>query len=724
MRVITEIHMDAVASFKHAASLSTDKKINLVYGLNGTGKSTISNFLYAPTESCFAQCRKSPEQAAPILVYNQRFIQDNFFVADGLKGIFSLSKENKAAEEKIAVATKRLEELNQSLERERAAKEQVNQEFATQKQQAIEEAWKIKTKYSGGDRVLEYCLDGLKGQKEKLFSHLHGVTKQKTEPEKTIEMLRSEVDALTGNAAQQQPALPLLAFSASDVELEPIFQVSILGNTDSEVATLIDSLGNSDWVKQGLGFLPKALEGSKASCPFCQEKTITSKFLSSITEYFDENYQKQLDALASLRDRYISAQAELQIVETFVDHPFAKDHSKSLAIKHQAIIDTLRGNVLTIEQKIKNPKALQAPVSTAAAVAEFNGEVSTINSVISAYNQRLINRNAALASLRDEFWFVMRWQYDQTMVRFEADLLATNLKLKALDGKISKIDAGIADAKKQIVSAQKETVNIDVAVEAINAGLLDLGIDDFKIAKHSENLYRVVRIGDSADAFHTLSEGEKMVISFLYFCELCEGKVNSEDTHAQRIVVLDDPISSLSHIFVFNVGQLIRSVFFKGERCSQIFVLTHSLYFFYELTDPNHDRRKQNQRLFRITKSSSGSSIQEMKYEEIQNDYQAYWSVVNDSAQPPALIANCMRNIVEYFFNFVRKKDLNNVFLMPELQDVKFQAFCRYVNRESHSLGQNIIDMKEFQYEIFKEGLKLVFVRTGYADHFAEMSKV
>jgi wobble nucleotide-excising tRNase len=153
-------------------------------------------------------------------------------------------------------------------------------------------------------------------------------------------------------------------------------------------------------------------------------------------------------------------------------------------------------------------------------------------------------------------------------------------------------------------------------------------------------------------------------------------------------------------------------------------VLTHSLYFFYELTDMNHERRRESQKLFRIWKRSTGSDIQDMTYEEIQNDYQAYWSVVNDSTQPPALIANCMRNIVEYFFNFVNKKDLNNVFMLPALQDAKFQAFRRYISRESHSLGQNIIDMKEFDYDVFKSALKFVFEETGYKDHFAAMSKV
>ena len=201
--MISEIHMDAVASFKQGASLVTNKKINLVYGLNGAGKSTISNFLYAPGDARFAHCRKIPEQTAPILVYNQKFIQDNFFVADNLKGIFSLSKENKAAEEKIARATIRHAELEQSLNEKRTAKQKIDQTFVAQKQQAVDEVWKIKAKYSGGDRVLEYCLDGLKGQKERLFSHLQTIQKPASEPNKSIEVLRSEVDALQGDAAQR-----------------------------------------------------------------------------------------------------------------------------------------------------------------------------------------------------------------------------------------------------------------------------------------------------------------------------------------------------------------------------------------------------------------------------------------------------------------------------------------------------------------------------------------
>ncbi|MBR9803852.1 AAA family ATPase [bacterium] len=722
--MISEIHMNEVSSFKRPAILETDKKINLVYGLNGVGKSTISNFLYNINDARFTQCRKVPNQTAPILVYNQKFVQDNFFVADSLKGIFSLSKENKDAEEKIARATRRCSDLVQTLKENQSARDNIAQTFEKQEQQAMDEIWKIKSQYSGGDRVLEYCLEGLKGQKGKLFTHLQSTTMPSSEPKRDIQALRKEVDAIKGDTAQFQQKLPELEFSAQEIELHTIFGTAILGNRDSEVSALIEKLGNADWVQQGLGFLSNEIRESGEACPFCQEPTITSNFIESIRGYFDDAYQKQVEQLERFKERYDSEIKSLRDLRSYTEHPFAQGYAEPLTRKYQAVTDALRTNLEKIEIKIENPKMLQILDDSIDLINEFNLEVASINGHIEEYNERLNNRDTSLSALKGEFWEIMRWKYDQTMTRYYSDRESAEKKLKETDEAIKKITADIDEAESEIAMAQKETVNTDEAVDAINFGLVDIGIDGFKISKHSEGLYRVVRSGESEHAFHTLSEGEKMMISFLYFCELCKGKSSIEDTHTQRIAVIDDPISSLSHIFVFNVAQLIRTVFFNNDRFIQVFILTHSLYFFYELTDPNHIRRKKTQKLFRVSKTSAHSSIQVMKYEEIQNDYQAYWSVVNDPTQPPALIANCMRNIIEYFFNFVRKKDLNNVFLMPELRNEKFQSFCRYINRESHSLGQNIIDMKEFNYATFKDGLKLVFEKTGYADHFNEMAKV
>ena len=254
-----------------------------------------------------------------------------------------------------------------------------------------------------------------------------------------------------------------------------------------------------------------------------------------------------------------------------------------------------------------------------------------------------------------------------------------------------------------------------------NNGLLELGIDDFKIVKFADVFYRIERSDGDFKIFQTLSEGEKMIISFLYFIEICRGKKSATESDKKRIVVIDDPISSLSHLYIFNIGQIIKDEFIISEKYEQFFLLTHSLYFFYEITDINHIRRAEKQKLFRLLKNSDGSQILTMKYEEIQNDYQSYWSIIKDEKQPAALIANCMRNVIEYFFNFVEKRDLSNLFQKPELKEVRYQAFNRFINRESHSFGQNIFDYKEFNYDDFKNGFRLIFEKNEYAEHYSRM---
>lgn len=269
--------------------------------------------------------------------------------------------------------------------------------------------------------------------------------------------------------------------------------------------------------------------------------------------------------------------------------------------------------------------------------------------------------------------------------------------------------------------------------------LVNMGIVDFKIIKYKEeeSLYRIVRNGSDFPVFKTLSEGERTIISVLYFIETCKGILNKDIANKKRIIVIDDPVSSLSNMYIFNIGRIIRNVFYPEikkdtetkqliaiPKFEQIFIFTHSLYFFYEMTEMLEEKRHLYQALFRVSKNESGSRIDTMRYEHIQSDYHSYWMTIRDSNTHPALIANCMRNIIEYFFNFVEKRDLNNVFNQDKFKDPKYQAFQRYINRESHSLGQNIFDFKEFDYAIFMDALKHVFIETGYSEHYNKMMKI
>lgn len=723
--MITKIKLDKVTCYKNLTSLDTDKKINLIYGLNGTGKSTLSDYLYDRTNPVFANCSMDSSDDEEILVYNQNFIRDYFYQPDNLKCIFTLSKENKESEQKIRIAEEKINTLSNN---KTTIDQKLNNEITNLNltiANAQDKLWEIKTKYAGGDRVLEYCLDNLKGKKESLFTYILSISKPETQPSKTVSQLKKEVESIQGTDSQIHDLLPKIDLIDQNIENNQIFMKSIIGNENSVVAELIKTLGNPDWVKEGLKFIDKNKGDENTWCPFCQEKTISSALIKNIKNYFDETYENDIRELNSLLSSYRSIIELLPNKTDYTSNPFVIEKNDAFENSYNTVLQCLSNNIEEIIRKTKTPSQEVQLENSSTIITAFNDFISEVNTLISEHNDKIKNKEKTLASIKSQFWAIMRWDYDQTISAYQKSKKDIENKIDAVNSELGKNKNDAKEQQAIIVEQQKKTVNIQGAVDNINTGLLELGIDGFTIEKHTgtDALYKIVRSEQCENTFETLSEGEKMIISFLYFRELCKGKKSIQSQSKEKIVVIDDPISSLSHIYIFNIGQMIKNDFFTSEKYGQVFLLTHSLYFFYEMAISNPEKREEKQKLFRLSKNSDGSKIIGMKYEEIQNDYQSYWFIVKDEKQPPALIANCMRNIIEYFFNFIEKKDLNNVFQKPELKDAKYQAFNRYINRESHSSGQNIFDIKEFDYNDFKEAFRLVFVVTKYEEHYKKMIK-
>lgn len=720
--MISKIVLNGVASYKKEAVLDTDKKVNLLYGLNGTGKSTFSEFLYDQTGARFLQCRiEGLEENDTVLVYNQKFIQDTFYEPEGIHGIFTLSKGNAYAQKVIDTTSAEVKKLTEQKRKIEEKKTKDEQKHLGEIEEYKEQVWKIKTEYTGGDRVLEFCLDGLKGSKDTLFKYIVSLEKPEGELDYSVDDLKKEAQQLQGEAQSRQLLLKV-PINVEDIEQSELLSKVIVGNKNSSVASLIKTLGNSDWVNTGIKYVH--IDGEKGVCPFCQQKTITQNFLEQINAYFDESYNRDKSQIEQMISRYdAEIKKATDFFNTIKDDSFLEKNKAEIESLSANLISVLEHNLNTLREKAKTPSIQVSLQPINEIIESINSIIKNANNEITMYNQRIADIKGSKSKIKDSFWRLMRKEYNSVI-----ELYAANEKdyeqsvknaQKELQTKTSEINTNIA----LIEENRKKTVNIDEAVENIKNGLIDIGITDFTIEKYSEEeaLYRLKREDSDENVFKTLSEGEKMVISFLYFIELCKGESTAEKASNKKIVVIDDPISSLSHIYVFNIGRLIHNEFLRTKKYDQLFILTHSLYFFYELTNTNHKERKETQKLFRICKNTESSYFEDMKYEDIQNDYQAYWHIIKDEKQSPALIANCMRNVMEYFFNFVEKQDFAQVFQRSELQENRYMAFNRYMNRESHSKGQNIFDIKEFNYDSFREAFKKVFEIEGYIEHYNKM---
>ncbi len=720
--MISKIKLQKVASYGESpAVLETDKQINLIYWLNWTWKTTISKYLQHPEESDFSDCSIEGLNDEKILVYNENFIHDNFY-QDTQKGIFSLNAENKEAKEKITNLEAEVQKQNWILENTNKALWEKNIELEKLKANIQEKTREIKTNYS--DQILDFCLERKKGSKEALFDDLVTKEKPQSQPKITIEQLEKEAETIDDSAKMyDENEIKKITFDFSKIEENPIFNEVIIGNENSQIAELIKQLDNSNWVKVGKEYLTEPQWG-KEVCPFCQQNTISKELYNEIQNYFDENYQNKMRNLWFLQDQY---HTELENVESIkaslLNNEFIQwkeEILKTITILFQSLNTKLTSNYQKINKKIQNPNVMIELESTTLEKDEINNFLDSIITEIKEYNDKVKNKKDTKKKIIDNFWNIMRWNYDSYIVDYQKQKKEISSKKSKIEESIVELKKNINNLQKEIKKAEADQVNIKDAIDNINNQLMFFWLEGFSIVSSGNEEYKLQRPHQDLAKFETLSEGEKTVISFLYFLELCKGRQSKDEVKGKEIIVIDDPISSLSHMYVFNIAQLIKQNFFnQKDKYEQIFILTHNLYFFHELL---FKQKKKDLKLFRIVKSDF-SNVIDMDHDEIQNEYQSYWTIIKDFQKgkaTPVAMANAMRNILEHFFWFIEKNDFNELTKKLE-QDEKNIFFIRYINRESHSDSTNISDFKEIDPQVFKNAFKQIFQDFWYIEHYNTM---
>ena len=633
--MINKITISRVASYKNGATLKTDKNINLIYGINGSGKSTFSEYLRKKTNAEYAECSIEPvinDDEEEIFVYNENYVEEVFYNSDYQKGVFSLSKENVDARKKIDSANTILQKLyieNQKLKDKKKTEELA---YKSTKSRYIDLIWKIKTQYTGGDRVLDFCFTGLKGSKETLFHHVISVKLLPNASTEDIDQIKKEIIQLNQYKGTVIPKIPEFNFIAQSIENQHLFEEVITGNPNSRVAKLIDQLHNSDWVKVGLEL------DSPEVCPFCQRPYGNDNIISELKSYFNKDYENALNEIKIMRDKYKQAFEQLSVIDIFSQIDFLSDLKKDYNNTYTLLKNTIESNIRKIDEKYKNPSVIIKLDSAVEYLNKINEIINSANEVIDIFNKKILSVDIEIEELKQRFWSKIRYDYNQSIIEFNNQTKDFDKKINKINEQVNILNSQIEEQRKIIATEQNNIINIDASISHINGMLVDMGITDFKIDKYGEDgLYRIIRGDDDAPVFKTLSEGERTIISILYFLEACQGVLNKELSPRKRIIVIDDPISSLSNLYIFNIGRILRSILYPKykkdavsktgytieSKFEQVFILTHSLYFFYEMTEMDENKRHTSQALFRISKSETGSKIQNMHYEHIQSDYQA-----------------------------------------------------------------------------------------------------
>lgn len=721
--MIKTISLKGVTSYPHdqPVILGPLKRVNLVYGLNGSGKSTVGDYLQDLTGNRYQTCHVDPAiKQDQVFVYNQKFIEKNFH-QESHPGIFTLNEGNIEAKEKIAELQQSLEAANKEIDRIKTNLSEGDEAHRRSLTTYKDTLWDIRLEFEKGD--LSTCFRGQRN-KEAFKDQLEKITLP-TSPIRTKKELSDVVKSLSYSDTSPIAALPELSFAGASLENDPILTKVITPSGDSYLADLIQKLGNSDWVKKALPYL----DHSENACPLCQQD-LPHEFQRNVKSLFDETYDQEVSKVVLLREKYIKAADALELELEAQAYTSSAIHSEADFIKAKGELKRLltinRTRLADKEESVSKSLSLE---STTAAVINLNAAIKAQKAKDDECNLRLSIKDQLFSQVVAEMWQVMRQQAEKTIAAHK-ELTKSYLKNSAeLNSRKKELSDQVLRDLASITEYQSKMTNVDEAVKKIDAAIANIGITGFNLKKvdGDETSYRLVRGNNSNDVYRSLSEGEKTLITFLYFLELCAGSVDADKpvVASERIIVIDDPISSLSHNYVYEVAaHIYHRVLCATLKFKQIIVLTHNLFFFHELLKNAPKGVTKQYACFRVSKGAH-SAIAQLGQEEIKNDYESYWQVIRearDSKVHAAVLPNMMRNILEHYFGFIHKNDdLLKALEALERDDHEFKPLYRYINRQSHGGAINVTDFGGWSADKMIEKFEGVFARSGYPEHYAVM---
>ena len=407
------------------------------------------------TTNDFKDCSDNFDPGTKIFVYNEKFIEDNFYTTDKIKGIFTLSSENKQALEGIKKAKEELEELNNKKKELKEKRDDDESKFKEKKEEMQEKIWKIKEEYTGGDRPLDYCLEGLKGDKEKLFTHLKNFPKPEERPQKEINDLQQDLKLI--NKGQEEKPITKIDIQPGFIENNSLFKEEIVGTQSSSVVGLIKKLQNSDWVKQGLDkYLPKDITES-TQCPFCQEKTITQSLVDNIKKYFDESYRRKIHKISELQSKYEDMVKEIEkFKKSNLNHYFIKEKKDQFEVFIHKLKECLEQNLSKITNKKDRPSQKISLNKSNEYLDSLNKFIDDLNNSISEHNTKIRDSKTEKEKIKDIFWKIMRYQYDRN-IEFYNDVKKNWLNHdKKFKGDLQKNQDKIKEQNKIVQENQKK----------------------------------------------------------------------------------------------------------------------------------------------------------------------------------------------------------------------------------------------------------------------------
>lgn len=697
-------------------------KRTIIYGHNGSGKSTVAELFLALSErETDASSLECPERlswedenknkvsvggAKPlpqnISVFTRKWVESNlrqFLDGDSAEAVVTLDKAAGDALEKEHELTKELGDLAANLKNQQdplnSAETGLKNILRDIQKDIVSELQKIDPRYSPH-----------KYNVKKIEKDLRNFSGEETPPEDYRLLLKR----LRG------PRLQSLHFpkpSSSRTEQSAIDIHRILMETPDRVA-LAELEGHSkaqSWVESGL-----KLHEAGAECLFCRG-TVTSERWKALTKHFDDSWQK-------IRQ---DAQRQHELVSEEISNlsrwPEGLPTREQLTVdQREHFVDALERLKVEIETRILALESIAAALkmkqSNPSQEIDLEGELASIPGLNTSDLQSIFE--AHNKEVRDHEELAQGWKEQLLEHIYAKHFKSYSHQAKSRDGYESEVDrlkAEISRVRAELTKVQSRRFTTrEVAEQLTNDLARVFGKNHLRIEMADDGkAYKCYR---GALPATNLSEGEQMTLALLYFFRKLRAECSREKTAdgaLNRIVVVDDPSSSLDRESLFLThGFLLDNL----ARFEQWLVLTHDfelLKLFLKshknkISDSKKKIREGDTREESFPKVSClelrGATIDGQREtkcfrlsDHLTNDgseYKYLFDIVVRAADGPVdnpylpLMPNAVRRLLEIFLGFKRPQilqflnQLDNVIKSDRDRFGEFRALYDFMNRYSH----------------------------------------
>lgn len=744
------------ASYKGTGVTITPTYINYFFGNNGTGKSTLAKAIKSGVGIAYAPGKTAADYLP--LVFNQDYIDANMQSYHNLPGVFTINEVNVAIQQQIDAKTAEQTTAQNAQTDALSTKKKKEEEREGLLQQLYKDCWS-KT----ADLRATFDATQVGKKKSKQFTE---EVKKHTPAEQDLEALKRMYDAVYSSTAQSYSRFSEITDTTVLDHLlgNDILGLAIVNTANTPFADFLKQVGSTEWVRQGHSeYHVKA--GDK--CPYCS-RTLADDFEVMLTASFDTQYQTNLERLNTFLDNYRTKANELfvPLSKTPADL-YPAIEIKPYTEKLEALKAMIAANIALIKEKIAEPaRAIvlddTAPLlqELADIIAGFNKLIDANNAIVSAGPKKKAECNKAVF---DHMAFILKnviEAYDRSDKALEREINAQQT---------------IADTQKGILTQLKtdlrllnsQTVETETAMRNINTMLRDSGFEGFEVRPHNDSSgtpprnYDVVRTETGLVA-ENLSEGEKNFIAFLYFQQRVFGNDTADGDTREKIVVIDDPVSSMDSGALFIVSSMVRKMIevcrnnadnrnpvVPGNFIKQIFILTHNAYFHREVTYAYATkwdfvsfyliRKVNNRSVIKLCDATDPNCpTSRMNINPVKNSYAALWDEYKELHSTVPLM-NVIRRILEYYFlqlcgyegNDLRKcilEDNKEYFTHDELGSEDYSKFdlassmLSYIAATSIGVNDGINYVDEIiDPELCRETFQMIFHHMNQDQHYNMM---